>query len=87
MSHEGKRMSQSSETNASVNPFQRRVATLMALGKEAPLKMDVLERDSIEEATKLAHQTPIETVIVLVLGVIDHIEIAREEPCPGVDLG
>jgi hypothetical protein len=61
------------------------VTTLIALGEEAPLKMDLLERSSVE-ATKLAHQAPVETVVVFVLGVVDHIEIAREEPFPGAYL-
>jgi electron transfer flavoprotein alpha/beta subunit len=52
------------------------VTTLIALGEEAPLKMDLLERSSVEEATKLAHQAPVETVVVFVLGAVDHIEIA-----------
>jgi hypothetical protein len=42
--------------------------------------MKLLENDLIDESPELAHAPPIKIQVILIFGMIYHIEITNEEP-------
>jgi hypothetical protein len=60
----------------SVNAFQHRVGVLVAPSEQVTMQMNFLQRRLGEEAPKLAHESPVEKIVVFILRSVDHIEVA-----------
>jgi hypothetical protein len=61
-----------------INALKHQVLSFITPHEEMAIEKGLLERRGVEEVTKLVHQPTINTVVVFVLGTVDHIEVATE---------
>ena len=63
-----------------VKSLKRRRGALIRPGEAATKKMQLLKIHIIQEVTEGAHHAPIETALVLVLGLVNEVEITPNKP-------
>jgi hypothetical protein len=63
-----------------IDTFERGVLLLIVPCEQPSIEVSLLQRCVVQETVKLPHQPGVDTIVVLILCMINHIEVVGEQP-------